>query len=98
MANPQYPAFTLTGKAFLLCGATSANVALSTSGSPSCAIVSNPTEYPAWVLLGTSNAVAVTTATGVIVLPQSSITLALASNTYLAGIGQGANLDIALGD
>ncbi len=96
MANPQYPAFTLTGKASLIASAASSNVALSTTGTPTCAIVSNLGMYAAWVLLGTSNAVAVTPGSGVCVLPGQSVTLALASNSYLAGIGQGP-LDIALG-
>lgn len=97
MANPQYPAFTLTGKAFLQCSSASSNVAISTANSPTCVIVSNPSDYPTWVLLGTSSAVSVTSGTGVIVLPGGQITLALGSNSWLAGIGQDATLDIAVG-
>jgi hypothetical protein len=59
---------------------------LSTTGAPTTAVITNPGNQPAYVLLGTSS-VTVSPTTGVMVAPGASVSLPIASNTYLAYIG-----------
>jgi hypothetical protein len=98
MAVTTYPAFTPTGRAQLGATPTSANVALSTTGSPDQARITNLGQNVAFVVLGTTSAVVATGATGVTILPGTSFTLALGSNTYLAAItldgGTALNVDL----
>lgn len=98
MAVTPYPAFTPTGRAQLGATPVSANVALSTTGSPNQVRITNLGQNVAFIVLGSSNAVVATVATGVTVLPGTSFTLALGSNTYLAAItldgGTALNMDL----
>jgi hypothetical protein len=71
-------------------------VELPTSGSPTTALVTNIGSAVGYVLLGDSS-VAVTSGTGLAVLPGASVALTIGANTYLAAIGAGANLNIAVG-
>ena len=64
---------------------TSVAVALPGGGGPTL-LVTNMGSSPVVVLLGGSNVV-VTAATGVMILPNTSLPLAVASNTYIAAMG-----------
>jgi hypothetical protein len=54
--------------------------------TPTTAVITNPGNQPAYVLLGRSS-VTVSPTTGVLVAPGASVSLPIASNTYLAYIG-----------
>jgi hypothetical protein len=83
------PAIAPTGQADLPVNTTSANVQIPATGTPTQVLVTNLGPLTAFVVLGTSNAVAATTDTGTPVLPYASLPLTLGSNTWLAGITQG---------
>jgi hypothetical protein len=76
---------------------TSASQAIP-GGDGTVLLVTNIGPAPAVVLLGGSS-VAVTFSTGVAVLPNQSLALAVGSNTYIAamGIGSSALLNLAQG-
>ncbi|MGB8478661.1 MAG: hypothetical protein WCE63_07450 [Acidobacteriaceae bacterium] len=88
--------FTPTGAASIVANGSSQNVLLPTAGTPTIAIVTNVGNDVAYLLLGTSNAVAVTPSTGLALLPGDSINLTIGSNTYLAAIG--STVTIAVGN
>ena len=100
MAINTNPGFTPTGRSRLAASTTSTNVALSTTGTPGLALVTNLGPAPAFITLGTTNAIAATIATGVTVLPNSQFFLGIGSNTYLAAVTQNqwASLTIDLGN
>jgi hypothetical protein len=79
-------AFAPTGGTVTLSAtSTSSNVALSLTGSPPSILVTNIGERPAFIALGTTNAVAATIAS-LAVPANGSVALTVASNTYLAAI------------
>jgi hypothetical protein len=77
--------FTPSGYATLSVGSTSSNVAV--PGSPTSILVTNLGPYPVAVLTGATNAVVVTPATGVIILPNQQIYLA--PGAFIAAIALG---------
>jgi hypothetical protein len=79
-------------------GATSENVQLFTSGTPTTCVVSNPGVFGVWVALGSSS-VAATVGSGTYVAPGAAVSLTLASATYLAAIAAAGStvLVIAVG-
>lgn len=83
------PAIAPTGQADLPINTVSANVQIPSAGTPTQVMVSNLGPLTAYVLLGTSNTVTVTTDTGTPILPYTSLPLTLGANTWLAGITQG---------
>lgn len=92
--------FAPSAAAALSAGLTSANVLLPTTGAPTIALVTNVGSVPAFVLLGSSSAVAVTTATGLVIMPGASVALTIGANTYLALIAGSygiANVSISVG-
>lgn len=93
--------FSPSGIASLTAIATSQNVALpGTPSGPPTAVVTNLGPSPAFVALGTTNAVVATLSTGVAILPGTSLALTLGANTYLAAItsqSSPAILNIAVG-
>jgi hypothetical protein len=99
MAVTTYPAFTPTGRAQMGATMVTNQVALSTTGSPTTARVTNLGLNAAFVVLGTSAAVVATVATGVTILPGGEFNLALGANTHMAAITQdgGTALNIDLG-
>jgi hypothetical protein len=91
-APPRVAAFTPTGQASISATTSSANVALATNSASSPAattvIVTNQdATATVFVLLGTSNAVAVTTTTGMPIPPHGTVSLNIGANTYIAAIG-----------
>lgn len=82
-------AFTPTGQAALVANGTSSNVAVPLTGTPTQVLLTNLGLIPVFVVLGTSNAVVATVATGMPILPGTSLPLALGTNTYLAAITTG---------
>lgn len=82
-------AFTPTGQAALVANGTSSNVAVPLTGTPTQVLVTNLGLIPAFVVLGASNAVAATVATGTPILPGNSLPLVLGANTYLAAVTTG---------
>lgn len=91
--------FTPTSYGSMTVGPTSSNQALP-AGTGSV-LVTNLGIAPVVVLLGTSNAVAVTVSTGVAIPAGQSLALVIGSNTYIAAItaggGQTSLLNIAVG-
>jgi hypothetical protein len=101
MATIAESAFTPTARAQMAAEPTSSNVALPTTGTPTLLRVTNLGPFDAFVLLGSSSAVAAAVATGLTVLARtSSPFLVIGSNTYLAAITQsgGAALNLDLGN
>jgi hypothetical protein len=99
MANVQVSSFGPTAATSLIAGLASTNVILPTTGTPTVILVTNMGVVPAYVLLGTSNAVVVTSATGLPIMPGKSIYLTVGSNTYLAAIAaQTTPLSIVVGN
>jgi hypothetical protein len=92
-------AFTPTGQAALVANGTSQNVAVPLAGTPTQVLLVNLGLIPVFVVLGTSNAVVATVATGTPILPGCSLPLVLGANTYLAAIttGDPASLHISAG-
>ena len=90
---------TEAATATLVAGSTSANVAIPTSGSPTKLVVTNNHDsITAFVALGTTNAVAATTASTPIA-PGQSLVLTIGGNEYIAAIvaSGGAVLTLATG-
>jgi len=83
------PAIAPTGQADLPVSTTSSNVQIPAPGTPTQVLVSNLGPLTAFVLLGSSNAVTVTTDTGTPILPYTQVALTLGANTWLAAITQG---------
>lgn len=77
-----------TGQAALTAGTASSNVAIPVTGTPTQVLVQNLGNRPAFVLLGSSSAVAATVASGTPVLPNpdGGVVLTLGVNTYIAAI------------
>lgn len=84
-----FPAIAPTGQANLAASIVSANVAIPLTGTPTQVLVTNLGPLVAFVLLGASNAVAVTPDVGTPVLPYSTQVLTIGGNTYLAAVTQG---------
>jgi hypothetical protein len=77
---------TEAATASLIADATNSNVQLFSSGTPTTAVVTNPGNIPAWIALDECNAVVAVVGSGTLVAPGANVSLALASNSYLAGI------------
>ena len=92
MAVATLPAFTLDGAAGHSFAGTSTRYALPGSSLVTDAIVvlTNVGTLPVWVALGGST-VTVAVGAGSLVMPGQARVLALGSNTYIAGIVQGAS-------
>lgn len=77
-----------TGQAALTASTVSSNVAISTTGTPTQVLVQNLGNRAAFVLLGSSNAVAATVADGTPILPcpNPGVVLTLGANTFIAAI------------
>ena len=77
-----------TGQAALTAGTVSSNVAIPETGTPTQVLVQNLGNRAAFVLLGTSSAVAATVADGTPILPapDGGVVLTLGTNTYIAAI------------
>lgn len=77
-----------TGQAALTAGTTSTNVQIPTTGTPTQVLVQNLGNRAAFVVLGSSVAVAATVAGGTPILPtpDGGVVLTLNSNTYIAAI------------
>ncbi len=82
--------FSPTNFGMVAAGRTSAAQAVP-GGAGATLLVSNLGPYPAAVLLGNST-VAVTAATGVVVLPNQALPLAVGTATHIAAIAVGGNL------
>lgn len=86
-------AFTPTGEASLAVSGTSNIVALSTNSASTpaatTAVITNLGTNTAFVVLGDSSALA--TSQAFPVLPNVSVSLAIRSNTYIAGISTAGN-------
>lgn len=78
--------FAPTAATYIEAGTTSSNVILPTTGTPTVALVANLGVVPVYVLLGSSNAVVVTSATGLPIFPNDKIYLTIGANTYIAAI------------
>lgn len=91
--------FAPTAAVNLPISATSANVLIPTTGTPTVALVTNMGERIAFVQMGTSNTVAATTTTSLAIEPHDSVALTIGSNTYIAGIALSGvgQLNIAVG-
>jgi hypothetical protein len=90
--------FAPTAGAFLAVTATSANVALPTTGTPTVAIVTNIGQVPVFLALGASGVVA-PAMTGVALMPGAQIVLTIGSATNLAAItlAGASGINIAVG-
>jgi hypothetical protein len=82
------PAIAPTGQVDLAVSTTSASVAIPTTGTPTQVIVTNMGPLTAFVLLGNSSVTA-SVATGIAILPYTSVVLTIGANTNLAAITQG---------
>jgi hypothetical protein len=92
---PRLAVFTPSGQASISATTSSANVALPTTGASSpiattVVVTNQDASATAFVLLGTSNAITVTTTTGMPVPPHGSVTLFIGGNTFIAAIGSAA--------
>jgi hypothetical protein len=83
------PAIAPTGEVSLAVSTVSSNVQIPATGTPAQVLVTNAGPLMAYVVLGTSNAVTASAATGTPILPYASVPLTLGSNTWLAAITQG---------
>lgn len=97
MALPNF-----TPSAYATVSATPVSAAFPLPGAGATVLVSNIGPAPAFVLLGPVGALVVTPQTGLAVLPNSSVSLAVGSNTQLAAISaaggnQAAVLNLAVG-
>lgn len=91
--------FAPTAATDIIAGPTTANVILPTTGTPTVVCITNLGQLPAFVLLGSSSAVVVTSATGLPVMPNAQIFLTIGANTYLAAIAaQTTPLQINVGN
>ena len=90
-------AITPTGKLGMVATGTSQNALIPTTGTPTLVIVTNMGERPAFVQLGTSNAVVASpSGPSAIVMPEKTMTLSLGTSTYIAALGAGP-LDMLFG-
>lgn len=89
---------TPTGSAFITASPASSNVALSSSGSPTEALIVNTGDQVAYVQLGSSS-VTVAPFQGTAIPLGQSFVLSLGSNTYLAAcsLSRNVGLEITLG-
>lgn len=83
------PAIAPTSEVSLAVSTVSSNIQIPATGTPVQVLVTNAGPLMAYVVLGTTNAVTATTATGTPILPYSSLPLTLGGNTWLAAITQG---------
>lgn len=90
---------TPTGSAFITASPATSNVQLSTSGSPTEALIVNTGDQVAYVTLGSANTVTAAPYTGTAIPLGQSVVLALGSNTYLAAcsLSRNVGLEITLG-
>lgn len=98
------PSMAVDGVAATSFGSATSNIALpGTPGSDAYVLVTNLGPLHVSVKLGTTNAVTVTTTTGVVIAAGQALALTIGSNTYIAGIahgsqGQGSTVNIATGN
>lgn len=83
------PAIAPTGQVSLAVSTTSSNIQIPSTGTPVQVLVTNAGPLMAYVVLGTSNTVTASTATGVPILPYTTLPLTLGANTWLAAVAQG---------
>jgi len=77
--------FAPTAMVVLDATTTSSRVALPTTGTPTIALVTNPSPAPVWVQLGDSSATASSTGS-LAVVPNGQIALTIGTNTDIAVI------------
>lgn len=92
--------FAPTAAIEMAVSATSSQIALSTTGTPTIALVSNLSQQPVFVALGASSAVVAVAGACAVVLPGQSLALTIGTNTNLAAITLAglAGLNITVGN
>lgn len=80
--------------------ATSSQVVLPTTGTPTIALVSNLSQKPVFVALGASSTVVAVAGACAVVLPGQSLALTIGTNTNIAAVTLAglAGLNIAVGN